>query len=639
MDEEYPSSEATEAFQEALTDKTRQPTFAGGYFPGLELTDEGVTTPDKQPLDLRGVIIDGTLDLTGAVVEVPLLLDGASITGEFVAEDATFEGPVSLVGTAISGSMYWQGAEINGGVVANELDAMYLDWRDISIEGELVFDSADFASSLKLPRSTISGTLSIEEAAFDWHVDATALSVGGDISAVDLAVDGDVDFVGSNVDGDLDMRKSTIGGDAEWDHTSIGGELRASDCTIDGEAGFDDVQVRGGACVFDGAQFGEKADFASIAVSEGRFSATEAVFPDEVWFTHAVIVDATDLSRAVFEGETNLRDAEFRGGLSLRGAEGTDQVWLHGSRIEGSLDCTASEFDYIQFSATVHGDADFERATFVDKTVFSSSTFHGRVWFDEASFAGYTDFSKARFTERVSFDDAEFLVEPSFEEARFAFTPDFSVAEFPIDVEIDPQDRARKWQLVLDQPESLLNDGFEIPTEDLVDDIVVPAALNHLVEDQLSRTKAVTYALSQLGQDGWASLIDDPLCTARTAVTQLDTPNEITLVFGVQVDPDEDFDTGFLRSVSVAGVYERRSDSVEFGHLDDDLESIDYLIPVPANDEAFDAGAAVATRVELLKAMLRHERLRFARLDESGDDGPRIHPALIPVLVGSGQLK
>jgi hypothetical protein len=128
MDEDYPADEATEAFLDALDDENRGPTFAGAYVPGLELAGEVITTPDQQPLDLRGAIIDGEIDLTGATVEVPVLLDGASVTGDFIAEDATFEAPVSLVGTVVRGGMHWQAADVAGGAVANGLDAFSTSW-------------------------------------------------------------------------------------------------------------------------------------------------------------------------------------------------------------------------------------------------------------------------------------------------------------------------------------------------------------------------------------------------------------------------------------------------------------------------------------------------------------------------------
>lgn len=636
MDEDYPVAEATAAFLDALDDESRVPTFAGTYVPGLDLADEVVTTPDQQPLDLRGAIIDGDIDLTGATVEVPMLLDGASVTGDFIAEDATFDAPVSLVGTVVRGGVYWQTAEVAGGIVANDFDAGYLDWRGVTVDGPLVFASSAFASSLKLARSDISGVLSLAETTSDWHIDATKLTVEGDVSITGLTADGDIDFVGTQVDGDLDMRKLSVGGDAEWDHTLVGGELLARDCSIEGEASFDDIHVRGGACSFDGAEFGGNADFGSIGVSHGRFSATEAVFQGQVWFTHAVIEQTADLSRAVFEGQTHLRDANFHDDLLLRGVEGPGQTWLAGSTVAGRFDCSAAQFDYFQFSATVHGDANFEHAGFADTSVFTSSTFHGRVWFDEASFAGSPDFSKARFTDQVSFEGTEFLVEPSFEEARFASTPLFSAAEFPTGVDVDSADRERRWQLVLVHPDSLVNDGLELPGEELTGDFVVPAAVSHLVNDQFARTKAVNVTLSALEQDRWAELADDPLRTARTAVTQLDDPEAVTLVFGVELDPDGHRGTSLFQDIVVAGVYERRGGAVKFGHLHPDLQTIDYLIPLPASDDAFDAGAAVATRAELRKAMLRHERLRLAQLGQGGGDDERIHNAVVPVLVAAG---
>jgi uncharacterized protein YjbI with pentapeptide repeats len=636
IDDTYPVSDATEAFLGALNDKTRSPTFTGAYVPGLALTDEVLSVSMQHPLDLRGAIIDGDLDLTGATINIPILLDGATVRGDILAKDATFEAPVSLAGTVVSGGIYLQAASIDGGVVANELDARYLDWRGITIDGPLVFDSSIFTSSLKLARGEVSGTVSFIEATVDWHIDATGLSVGGDILAGRLTVDGDLDFVGTHIDGKLDIRKSTVGGEAAWDHASIGGNVHVNECSVGGDAGFDDMQVHGGACTLDNAEFTGKADFASLAVSNGQFSATNAVFRDEVWFTHAVIEESADLSGAVFEGQTHLRDAEFRGDLYLNRAKGSGQTWMAGSTIHGAFECTAAQFGYFQFSATVHGNADFEQTNFTDKAVFTATTCHGRVWFDEALFAGVPDFSKARFTGHTSFDGTVFLVEPTFDEARFAADPDFKTAEFPTDLTVDPADRERQWQLVLVHPDSLINDGLEVPLKALSGDFSIPASVHHLIEDKIDRTKAVNLALSDMTQDRWSDLVDRSLRTARTAVTRLENTKSITLVFGVEINAQGELGVNFLQHVTIVGAYEQRPGSVTFGHLDPALKSNDYLIPVPADDAAFDSGAAVATRAELQQAMLRHERLRLAQLGKPKSQEPRIHKAVVPVLVAAG---
>lgn len=77
-------------------------------------------------------------------------------------------------------------------------------------------------------------------------------------------------------------------------------------------------------------------------------------------------------------------------------------------------------------------------------------------------------------------------------------------------------------------------------------------------------------------------MVDDPLRTGRTAVTRLEEPEMVTLVFGAEIDPDGDIGTEFFQNVVVAGVYERRDGSVEFGHLHPELSAVDYLIPIPS---------------------------------------------------------
>lgn len=111
-DEEYPREKTTESFLTALEEGPAHNCFAGAYLPGLDLAGETVTTPDERPLDLRGAIIDGVLNLTDARITVPVILDGATIIREIKAENAAFEGPVSLVDTALQKGLHWQGATI-----------------------------------------------------------------------------------------------------------------------------------------------------------------------------------------------------------------------------------------------------------------------------------------------------------------------------------------------------------------------------------------------------------------------------------------------------------------------------------------------------------------------------------------------
>ena len=641
IDEEYPREKATESFLTVLEDGPARNCFAGAYLPGLDLAGKTITTPDERPLDLRGAIIDGVLDLTDARITVPVILDGATIMRELKAENAVFEGPVSLVDAAFQEGLHWQGATIEGGIVANNVDAQYVDWRDVTVEGPVTFQDGSFASSLKLARGEINGPFILAGTTFNWHIDATMLSVGGDLDATGMTVDGNVDLVGVSTAGSLAIEKVHIGGELDCDHMAVGEELQASGLTVEESGQFEDLRVQAGSVIIDGAEIGGKADFASMAIPNGRFSATEAVFDDEVWFTHAEIAGVADFSNATLNGPGHLRDAHFQSDLRYQSVDDTEtSTWMAGTTIEGDLDCTDTAFERFQFSATVEGDADFTGTAYNSKATFLASTFGGRVWFDNALFTGTPNFSKSQFTDEVSFDGAEFMVEPTFEDARFSTDPTLEEAEFLTNIDANVEERYRRWELVLVHPESLENTNISVPLTEVGPDLAVPIGLTHLAEEVPGKTKAFLDALSEIESQDWHGVIDDALSVARTAATQVNDPTSSWLVFGFDLgDPGTDA-AEFLNSALVAGLYERDEDRFVFSHLAADLTDLEYLVPVPVTDAAFEAGAGVATRGEVRKAMIRHERYRLHALLQRGAPGkenPGVHRAVAPVLVGAGE--
>jgi uncharacterized protein YjbI with pentapeptide repeats len=641
IDEEYPREKATESFLTALEEGPANNCFAGAYLPGLDLAGETITTPDERPLDLRGAIIDGVVDLTDARITVPVILDGATIGGEMQAENAVFEGPVSLVDTALQKGLHWQGATVEGGIVANSVDAQYVDWRDVTVEGPVTFQDGSFASSLKLARSTIAGPFVLAGTTFDWHIDATMLSVGDDFDASGMTVDGNTDLIGVSTAGSLALEEARVGGDVDCDHMSVGEGFQASEVTI-GESGqFEDVRVQDGPVVLDGAEIGGKADFASIAIHDGRFSATGAVFGDEVWFTHAEIAGVTDFSNATLNGQGHLRDAHFKGDLRYQNVEDTETTtWMAGTTIEGDLNCTETAFEFFQFTATVEGNADFSDTKYNSKALFRSSTFEGQVCFDNALFTGTPNFSQAQFTDEVSFDGAEFMVEPTFEDARFTIDPTLEEAEFLTNIDASVEERYRRWELVFVHPESLENTTVSVPVTAVGPDFNATIALAHLAEEAPGKTKTFLDALGDIESQEWHAVIDDALSVARTAATQVHDPTGAWLVFGFELGDPAEGPAGLLNSATVAGVYEREENELAFRHLATDLASIDYLVPVPVTDAAFEAGASVATRSEVRTAMVRHERLRLRELLEGEPlerDNHGIHRTVVPVLVGAGE--
>lgn len=632
----YPSERFTEQFRQVLTDETVRPTFAGGKLGPVDLAGETVTSATGDPLDLRGALIDGDLDLTEATVEVPLLLDGVAITGSLHATDATFHGPISLASADIEGRIHCHGMTVAGGVFGSHMNVGYVDARDITVDGPLLLTEASFASNLLLARARVDGAVTLTGATFDWSLDATNLSSAGDLFANDVSIDDECDLVAAEIDGAVEFRKLTVGEETDWSHATIGGKLTVTDADFGAEANFSDVSIGGDVLNFDGSRFDGTADFGTLTIADGRASFTDVSFDDEVWFTHARIHGQTDFGRARFAGMTHLRDATFEDDLVLRGAESTGQFFLHGTTIGGDCDCTAASFEHFQFSATVDRKADFSDTTFVEKALFKSSTFGDRVWFDRASFAGHPDFSDTRFTGETSFDGTEFLVEPTFADTRFAVGPDLTGADFPLADDIDLADRRER--MILAHPESLENEGMTLPLEQVTGSFSVPSAGAHLVEDDFTRTKVIAQSLADFDARAWHATVDEQLRTARTAVARLPETTDATIVFGLRVNTNGPPDATRIDEVMVAGVYCRHDDEIVFGHLDPTFLETEYLVPIPAADDAFESGAAVATTNELRNAAIRNEMFRAATLGKRREEDSSINNLIVPVLVGAGEL-
>lgn len=631
---EYPSDRLTDRFRETLSDETVAPTFAGGSLETIDLAGETVSTASGAPIDLRGVHIDGDLVLTDATIEVPLLLDRAAVTGSLQADNATFQSVVSVAGADINGRISCHDTTIEGSLVGIEMNAGYVDGRDLTVDDSLYLNGASFASNLLMARATVGDELLLTDATFDWNIDATNISVGGDFDATDVSIDAGFDCIAADIEGDVELRNLTVGEETDWSHAAISGDLTATDASFGDELNFKDVSVGGDSLRFDGSHFEDKADFGTLRVPEGSISYTEATFETEVWFTHATINEMSDFSQATFHGMSHLRDAAFEDNLKLRSVKATGQFFLHGSTIEGECDCRNASFEHFQFSATVRGKADFSNAEFVEKGIFQSSTFEDRVWFDGVSFAGHPDFSDTRFTGKVTFDDAEFLVDPTFENTRFAVDPDLSAANYPLAEDIDLADRRER--MILAHPDSLKGEGESFPVHKLAGEFAIPAATTHLIDNNPALTKGISKALTEFDSPTWNTIVEKPLRTARTAVARLSNQSDATLVFAFTINPEGSPTTEWIEDVMLAAVYTQEGQEIVFGHLDSGFVEYDYLVPIPASDDAFESGAAVATSTELHKATIRNEMYRAALLSEQEDKSQMIHKPLIPILVGAG---
>lgn len=637
-DHSFPESQLSEEFEAVLTDPDRQANFAGGHLSGLELAGKTLSTPEGDPIDLRGVTIDGDLNLTDACIEVPLLLDNAAITGSIAADGAQFDAPVSLVNANIGRRIFMHEATVVGGIAASGLAASYVDTRSLHVEGPMTLDEAQFSAVVTMGRATIDGPLSAIGAHFERPVDCTGVTVAGTLDLSGGQFDDKFDLIAATLKRDVDMTGCIVENSFDVRHSDIGGDLHLSECEFGDEVTLDGVTCDGNEVVCSDAVFAGGLSGSNISLPTATATFDGSRFGGEAWFVYGTFGGPVSFARATFTEALHLRDATFERSLILSNMDSSSATYLHQATINGALDASEATFNHLQFSATAHGSVTFEGTDIDARGLFMRSEFGDNACFDYTSFAGNPDFTDTRFTGETSWEGTEFLVEPTFEGTRFAHEIDFSTASFPPDSARGLAEYRR--DMILARPQDLRHIGETIPKIANPSDVSVPIGTDHLIQDQATLAKAVTSALAGLRHGEWYAEFGEGLQTARTAVAQIATADDVMIVYGLELSPDASSPDEFLDAAHLVCVYGKQDDnSYVLGHFaEGNLDDLDYLISVPANDSAFEAGASVATLGELRAATIRHQAFRAAGLVKQGGDGPHLNRLLVPVLTAASTL-
>lgn len=75
---------------------------------------------------------------------------------------------------------------------------------------------------------------------------------------------------------------------------------------------------------------------------------------------------------------------------------------------------------------------------------------------------------------------------------------------------------------------------------------------------------------------------------------------------------------------------------IVFGHPNPSIYEANYLVPIPAADEAFESGVTVATSRELHDAAVRHEMFRATVLSKEQNYAQSINDLPVLVVVAAG---
>ncbi|WP_203828527.1 hypothetical protein [Actinoplanes palleronii] len=224
-------------------------------------------------LDLAGVRITGTLDLTGARIETPLRLRRCVFDETLLLDHA------ELVQMTLDGSVL-PGIQAEGLRVSGDVGV-----RDAGIAGDIGMLAAHVAGSVELDRSTVGGTVFLQRA-----------DVGGHVRLRGAHVAHGVKLFGARIGGNLDLADARIGrardnAAAVAGPSEVGGSIFARDVHADGELHLIGVQVGG-----------------SIAVQGGTLRCTDgyAVLLIEAQARLLTLRPGPDSA-----GQISLRDARF----------------------------------------------------------------------------------------------------------------------------------------------------------------------------------------------------------------------------------------------------------------------------------------------------------------------------------------
>jgi hypothetical protein len=251
----------------------------------------------RNPVDLRGVAIVGTVDLRplGTVTE-PLRCRECAITGSLIATDVVFERLVDLSGTTITGRMDLRGA---------------------------IFDDAALLKRVEMPAGAVDGRL----ARFGGSVSMDHASLAGEVDFTGARFLSDASFAGTDFRARSRFDLSFFADVATFTSTPDGSSSGEGGC--DGASGaFHDVAS------FRRARFGGNVDFGSRCFG-GAARFQSAIFGEDGDFALATFEGPGTFDEAAFGGSASFRVSTFRSSASFLGVRSQASIDLNGARFEG----------------------------------------------------------------------------------------------------------------------------------------------------------------------------------------------------------------------------------------------------------------------------------------------------------------
>jgi len=385
------------------TESTRA--FIGAHLPRLDLDYIDIESDDQHPVDLRHTTIPGGISVLHGRFEEQLDLRHSTVGG-LVADNCTFENGVLCTGTRFTDTVDCFEATVTGDdtefteavftrqAIFDEVEfANDVSFTDAVFNAEASFEGTQFygRSNETGDNTTFSGAI------FDGDV-SFLYATFEYIEFKDVSFDGDANFEKVTASGTVVFTGSTFAGVADFDEVTFGRDVLFDDTHFDQKASFRGVECRGGtALLVDDASFAGAVFSDHVTFKRGRFgysNFTDAEFVDDAVFKRSEFTDdvlfddvrfngGADFDEVLFDGDSTFTNAVFAGTATFRGAifnGGTnhieDDAVFREATFVGAVDfsdvtCTSAEFTEVAFKQS----ADFTDAEFTDSLRLKAMSF------------------------------------------------------------------------------------------------------------------------------------------------------------------------------------------------------------------------------------------------------------------------
>jgi len=360
--------------QERLIDELRSegPTnIYGAVFDDLSLRYQNLRADTRHPIDLSHITVEGTLDLTNAVVDRPLILgygsfnriklDDAYFIDEVRFQCSTFEGDVTLTGTECRSIVEFSEADFEGNVDLSGgifRDSVYFD--EVSV-GSFSAEGTDFYATISLRQTTFEHECSFKKASVDGDVQVSfssvaapakfnEVSVSGAVYSNRSAFDSDCLFNYATIEEGIHLNQGKVDGRLSFAGANVGEVLELSEIALADAVVFDDAKIDG-----------------EIRMTESALEAVlrfdDATVTDTVRLARTALRNSVSFDRATVEGTIDLRDATIAEHISLQEATVEEEINLSGTTIVEHISLQGATVGHFElYSATLSADISFRAA-------------------------------------------------------------------------------------------------------------------------------------------------------------------------------------------------------------------------------------------------------------------------------------